>query len=63
MGQIIDGCERTKPELKLEGKKVIVDRIGCYHYDKKSDTAFSYTKEVTYHFNSEDEANEFYYKM
>lgn len=54
---------KEKSNLKLEGKKVIVKRIGCYHYDKKSDTSFSYTEEVIYHFSNEDEAMEYYYKM
>jgi len=42
--------------LKLDGNKVIVKKIGCYHYDQKSDTSFSYVEEVIYHFSSEDEA-------
>lgn len=49
--------------LTLDGKKVIVKRMGCYHYDKKSDTSFSYIEEVIYHFNDEDKAMEYYYKM
>ena len=53
----------SKPNLKLEGKKIIVNKIGCYHYDKKSDTSFTYTEEVVYHFENEDKANEYYYKM
>ena len=55
--------EKSKSNLKLDGKKVIVKRIGCYQYDKKSDTSFSYIEEVIYHFDNEDEANEYYYKM
>lgn len=49
--------------LTLDGKKVIVKRMGCYHYDSKSDTSFSYIEEVIYHFNDEDKAMEYYYKM
>ena len=61
MGQIIDGCE-YKPQLKLEGKTVIVENIGCYSYDKATDTTFTYRKEVVYHFDNEDKAKEYYYK-
>ena len=49
--------------LKLDGKKVIVKSIVCYHYDKKSDTAFTYVEEVVYHYDNEDKAMEYYYKM
>lgn len=55
--------EDKKPELKLEGKKVIVKNVSCYHYDKKSDTSFQYVEEVIYHFDTQDAANEYYYKM
>ena len=55
--------EKSKPNLKLDGKKLIVKRIGCYHYDKKSNTSFSYIEEVVYHFDNEDMAMEYYYKM
>ena len=55
--------EKSKPNLKLDGKKVIVKSMGCYHYDKKSDTAFTYVEEVVYHFDNEDKAMEYYYKM
>ena len=54
---------KTTNNLKLEGKKVIVEDIGCYHYDDKSDTAFTYVKEVIYHFETEDKAAEYFYKM
>ena len=53
---------KEKPQLKLEGKDVIVENIGCYHYDKETDTAFTYVKEVIYHFDTEDAAMEYYYK-
>lgn len=46
------------PQLKLDGKKVIVEKIGVY--DGSIPT--SYTKEVIYHFNTEDKAAEYYYK-
>ena len=51
-----------KPQLKLDGKKVIVENIGCYSYDKATDTAFTYIKEVVYHFSTEDKAMEYFYK-
>lgn len=47
-----------KPQLKLEGKKLIVENIGVY--DGSIPT--SYRKEVVYHFDSEDKAMEYYYK-
>jgi hypothetical protein len=51
-----------KPQLKLDGKKVIVKSIGCYAYDKATDTDFKYREEVIYHFESEDKAMEYFYK-
>lgn len=64
MSTVLEGIdEKRKPDLKLDGNKVIVKKIGCYHYDKKSDTAFTYVEEVVYHFNNEDKAMEYYYKM
>jgi hypothetical protein len=62
MSVTIEGGE-YKPQIKLDGKKVIVENIGCYHYDKNSDTSFSYVREVVYHFGTEDGAMEYYYKM
>jgi len=47
-----------KPQLKLDGKKVIVENIGVY--DGSIPT--SYRKEVIFHFSSEDEDIEYYYK-
>lgn len=59
MGQTWEGCGgEYKPQLKLEGKKVIIENIGVY--DGSIPT--SYRKEVIYHFSSEDEAMEYYYK-
>lgn len=58
-----EGIEKTKHNLVLDGNKVIVKKIGCYHYDKKSDTAFTYVEEVIYHFDNDDSAMEYYYKM
>ena len=49
-----------KPNLKLDGKKVIVEDIGCY--DGSTEPASQYRKEVIYHFSSEDKAREYYYK-
>jgi hypothetical protein len=46
-----------KPQLKLDGKKVIAEDI-CV-YDGSIPT--TYRKEVIYHFDSEDEASEYYY--
>jgi len=63
MAQSWEGLdEKKKPNLKLEGKKVIVENVGCYEYDKKSDSSFYYRREVVYHFSSEDDAMEYYYK-
>lgn len=61
MGKVIDG-ELSKPQLKLDGNKVIVKNMGCYAYDKKTDTAFTYREEIIYHFENEDKASEYYYK-
>ena len=47
-----------KPQLKLDGKKVIVEDIGCY--DGSIPT--TYRKEVIYHFDDEESAREYYYK-
>lgn len=55
--------EGIETNLVLDGNKVIVKKMGCYHYDKRSDTAFTYVEEVIYHFDSEDKAMEYYYKM
>lgn len=55
--------EKSKPNLVLDGNKVIVKKIGCYHYDQKSDTTFTYIEEVIYHFDNEDKSMEYYYKM
>lgn len=63
MGSVYHGESQEKPKLKLDGKKVLVKRIGVCHYDKKSETSFSYIEEVTYHFKTEEEASEYYYKM
>ncbi len=62
MGHTIQG-ESIKSKIKLDGSKVIVENIGCYSYEKSVDKAFTYRKEVIYHFSSEDEAMEYYYKM
>lgn len=53
-----EGCEPSKPSLKLDGKKVIVENIGVY--DGSIPT--TYRKEVIYHFDNEDKAMEYYYK-
>jgi len=47
-----------KPQMKLDGNKVIMENIGCY--DGSVDMV--YRKEVVYHFKNEEEATEFYYK-
>lgn len=52
----------SKPQLKLDGKKVIVENVGVYSYDQNTDTAFTYRKEIIYHFDDEDKAMEYYYK-
>ena len=61
MGATIEGKE-SKNSLKLKGKTVIVENIGCYSYDKNTDSDFVYRKEVIYHFNTEEAAKEYYYK-
>ena len=64
MSKIHEGIDtKEKPILKLDGRKVIVEYMGCYQYDKKTDTGFSYIREVIYHFSDEEKAMEFYYKM
>ena len=64
MSTIIEGSVKTdKPNLVLDGKNVIIQKISCYHYDKNTNTSFTYVKEVVYKFDSEDKANEYYYKM
>ena len=64
MSGIHEGIDtKKKPILKLDGRKVIVEYMGCYQYDKKTDTGFSYIREVIYHFSDEKKAMEFYYKM
>ena len=57
MGHTIIGGE-YKPQLKLDGKKIIAEYIGVYD----GSVEMCYTKEVIYHFQSEDEASEYYYK-
>lgn len=57
MGHTISGGD-YKPQLKLEGRKVIVENIGVY--DGSIPT--SYRKEIIYHFDTEDAAMEYYYK-
>ena len=64
MSKIIEGSYASdKQNLILDGKNVIVKKVSCYDYDKKTDTSFTYVKEVIYKFNSEDKAKEYYYKM
>lgn len=46
-----------EPQLKLDGKKVIVEDIGVY--DGSIPT--TYRKEIIYHFDNEDKATEYYY--
>lgn len=58
MGAIYEGGFKTKPKMKLEGNKVIVERIACYD----GSIPITYTKEVIYYFESEDKAKEYYYK-
>ena len=55
-----EGGDPTKQKLILVGNKVIVERIGVY--DGSLDPAVTYTKEVIYHFDTEDKAAEYYYK-
>lgn len=58
MATFWEGGEKEKPQYKLEGKKVIVERIGCY--DGKVNMC--YTRETIYYFDTEELALEFYYK-
>jgi len=58
MAMTWEGGEPTKPQLRLDGNKVIVENVGVY--DGSIPT--TYRREVTYHFNSIDEAMEYYYK-
>ena len=64
MTAIIEGSYKSdKPNLILDGKNVIVQKISCYNYDKNTDTSFTYVKEVVYKFDTEEKAKEYYYKM
>lgn len=58
MATIYEGGFSTKPKMTLEGNKIIVERVA--YYDASIPT--TYTKEVIYHFESEDKAKEYYYK-
>lgn len=49
-----------KPDLKLKGKKVIVEDVGCY--DASIEPATTYRRKVTLTFDDEDRAREYYYK-
>ena len=48
----------TKPQLKLDGNKIIAENIGVYG----GSIPTSYRKETIYHFKDEEAAKEFYYK-
>ena len=64
MTAIIEGSYKSdKPNLILDGKNVIVQKISCQNYDKNTDTSFTYVKEVVYKFDTEEKAKEYYYKM
>ena len=52
------GNESTKPNLKLEGKQILVESIGCYD----GSIPVMYRKETIYHFKTKEEAKEYYYK-
>jgi hypothetical protein len=59
MGTTWEGdSDNRKPNLKLDGKKIIVEKIGVYDGAIK----MCYTKEVIYHFDTEELAMEYYYK-
>jgi hypothetical protein len=58
MAESWDGLPKRKPDLRLDGKKVIVKNISVY--DGSIPT--TYREIVTYHFDSEDKAMEYYYK-
>lgn len=52
-----DGVDR-KPTLQLDGRKIIVESIPVY--DGSIPTM--YRRETIYHFKTEEQAMEFYYK-
>lgn len=52
------GGNNSKPTLKIDGKKVIVESISVY--DGSIPT--TYIRETIYHFQTEDAALEYYYK-
>lgn len=56
------GGEPSKPELKLDGKKVIIKDQSVTNFNEKYTKPLSYREEVIYHFENEDQANEYYYK-
>ena len=58
MGKTGYGDGDTKPTLKLDGKKVIVENVSVYD----GSVPTTYRREVIYHFNDEDTAAEYYYK-
>lgn len=49
---------KSKPNLKLDGKKVIVETVSVYD----GSIPISYIREVIHHFATEDAAMEYYYK-
>lgn len=52
---------KSSNNMKLDGKKVIMEKISCYNgFFKKGIT---YTKLVEYHFDTEELATEFYYTV
>lgn len=58
MSYTTEGPGDYKPALKLEGNKVIVEKINVFD----GFVNLSYIREVIYHFKDEELAKEYYYK-
>ena len=58
MSYTTEGPGDYKPTLKLEGNKVIVEKISVFD----GFVNLSYIREVIYHFKDEELAKEYYYK-
>ena len=56
------GGEPSKPELILNGKKIIIENCQVIDLNAKYSKGLTYRRETVLHFKNEDEANEYYYK-
>jgi len=52
----------SKPKLRLNGKKIIMKDNRVLNLSDEFTQPMSYREEVIYHFDTEEQAKEYYYK-